>query len=112
VDHQWNAEWLDYTTRLRTVGPRYWHPPCQEQRGSGLTASPTVSDDSAPVYTNGLALLRTVDVAQINKPSTLSSISNPSASRRIVRPDGSGWWHNRMAAQHLPRDLVRRSRGL
>jgi len=28
-----------------------------------------------------------------------------------ARPDGSGWWDNRMGAQYLPRDLVRPSSG-
>jgi len=39
-------------------------------------------------------------------------MSNPSTSPRTARPEGSGWWHNRMAAQHLPWDLVRPSNGL
>ena len=29
-------------------------------------------------------------------------LSNPSTPPRTTRPDGSGRWHNRMAAQHLP----------
>ena len=41
ADHQWNAEWLDNTTRLRSficdTTPSEW--PCQRQRRSGLTAS-------------------------------------------------------------------------
>ena len=36
-------------------------------------------------------------------------MSNPSPSPWIARPDGSGWWDNQLAAQHLSRDLVRRS---
>ena len=36
-------------------------------------------------------------------------MSNPSTSLWTAWPDGPGWWNNRMAAQHLPRDLVRSS---
>ena len=39
-------------------------------------------------------------------------MSNPSTSPWAAWPAGSGWWDNQMAAQHLPRDLVRRSSGL
>ena len=38
-------------------------------------------------------------------------MSNPSTSPWTAGPDGSGRWDNRMAAQHLPRNLVRPSRG-
>jgi len=41
-------------------------------------------------------------------PSCLS-LSNPSTSSWTARPDGSERWDNRIAAQHLPRDLVRSS---
>jgi len=34
-------------------------------------------------------------------------LSNPSTPSRSTRPDGSGQWDNRMAAQHLPRYLGR-----
>ena len=39
-------------------------------------------------------------------------MSNPSTSPWTAWPDGSERWDNRMAAQHLPRDLVRQSSGL
>ena len=39
------------------------------------------------------------------------TLSNPSTSPWTARPDGSGRWDNRMAAQHLTRDLVRPSSG-
>jgi len=75
--------------------------PSQEEPGSGLTASAAVSGVSAPVCTNGVWLpLRPVSVAQKNKPS-ITTFS------WTARPDGSGRWDYRMAAQHLPRDLVR-----
>ena len=59
--------------------PQYRHPtprkrPCQEQSGSGLTASAMVSDISAPAYTNGVwPPLRPVSVAQKNKQSAMLS---------------------------------------
>jgi len=39
-------------------------------------------------------------------------MSNPSTSSCTARPDGSGRWDNRIAAQHLPRDLVQPGSGL
>ena len=48
--------------------------PSQEQLGSGLTASAPLSDVSAPACTNGVCPpLRSVSVAQINRPSTMLS---------------------------------------
>ena len=38
-------------------------------------------------------------------------LSNPSTSSWTAWPDGSGRWYNRMAAQHLPLDLVRPNSG-
>ena len=63
----------------------------------------------------GYSLLCGLSVAQKNKPSTMlpsnvQSIDLPMAC--AAWPDGSGRWDNRMAAQHLPRDLVRPSSGL
>jgi len=73
---------------------------------SGSTASAPVSDVSAPACTNGLwPPLPPVSVAQ-NKPSIMSSSTLQSIEpQRTTRPDGSGRWDNRMAAQHLPRYL-------
>jgi len=39
-------------------------------------------------------------------------MSNPSILSCTARPDGSGRWDNREAAQQLPRGLVRPSSGL
>ena len=63
-------------------------------------------DVSAAACTNGVwPLLWPVSVAQ-NKPSTMSSSTIQSIyPPRATRPDGSGRWDNRMAAQHLPRYL-------
>jgi len=111
-DHQWNAEWLDNPTRLRIFIPDTGtHTHGVTLPRTALTPSAPMSVVSAPVCTNGvLPPLRPVSVAQKNKPSTmLSSMSNPSTSSWTARPDGSGRWDHRMAAQHLPRDLVRPS---
>jgi len=40
-----------------------------------------------------------------NRRPCCPPMSNPSASASNVRPGGSGWWDNRLAAQQLPRDL-------
>jgi len=47
-----------------------------------------------------------------NRRPCCPPMSNPPISSWTARPDGSGRWDNRMAAQHLPRDLVRPSSGL
>ena len=58
ADHQWNAEWADNPTRLRTLIPDTgthtpeW--PSQEEPGSSLTISAPVLDVSAPACTNGV----------------------------------------------------------
>ena len=81
--------------------------PSQEEPGSGLTASEPVSDVSDPACTNGVwPPLRPVSVAQKYKPSTmLSSTVQSIDPPRTKRPDGSGRWDNRMAAQRLSRYL-------
>ena len=97
-----SIEWLENTTRLRTSSSPTtasilleWT--CQEQCGSGLTASVPVSDVSAPAYASGVwPLLRLV--AQRSKPLVLPPMSNASTSRWSAWPDGSGWRNNRMAA--------------
>jgi len=84
-----------------------------EQPGSGLTASATVLDVSAPVCTNEVwSPLRPVSVAQKNKPSTILSSNVQSIdSSWTAWPDGSGRWDNQMTAQHQLRELVRHSSG-
>ena len=47
-----------------------------------------------------------------NRRPCCPPMSNPSTSSWTAWPDGSGRWDNWMAAQHLPRDLVRPSSGL
>jgi len=41
------------------------------------------------------------------RPCCLPVINPSTSSSWTARPDGSGRWNNRMAGQHLPRDLVR-----
>jgi len=99
ADHQWKAEWLDNTTRLRTFIPD------TGTRLPGMILPRTAwvrlyrftpgSDVSAPVCTNGVwPPLRPVSVAQKNKPSTTLSSNVQS-----------------MPAQNLLRYLVRPSSG-
>jgi len=47
-----------------------------------------------------------------NRRTCCPPMSNPSTSPWTARPNGSGRWDNRMAAQHLLRDLVRPGSGL
>jgi len=87
--------------------------PSQEEPGSGSTAFASVSDISAPACRNGICPpLRPVSlVHKNNRGPCCPPMSNSSTSPWTARPDDSGWWDNGMAAQHLPRDLVRPSSG-
>ena len=109
ADHWWDAEWANNLKRLRIFIPETGtHPPkwpSQEEPRSGLTASAPVSDVSAPACKNGVwPPLQPVSVAQKTKLLTMlfsnvQSIDPP----RTTRPDDSGRWDNRIAAQHMPR---------
>jgi len=48
---------------------------------------------------------------RINRRPCRSRMSNPSTSSLIARHDSPLWWHNWMAAQRLPRNLVRPGSG-
>jgi len=52
-----------------------------------------------------------VELRRINRRPCCPPMSNPSTSSWTAWPGGSGRWDNWMAAQHLPRDLVRPSSG-
>jgi len=56
ADRQWNAEWLENTTKPRIFPDFTTHPPgmALEQRGSGLTATAPVSNVCTPAFTNGV----------------------------------------------------------
>ena len=66
---------------------------------------------SSCLYKWGMACSAACELAQKNKPSTMLFSNVQSVDLLMTaRPGGSGRWGNRMAAQHLPRDLVRPSR--
>jgi len=96
-----------------TPAPTLSEWPSQEKPGSGLTASAPVPDVSAPACTNGYGFLCGLWVwcRRTHRRPHCPPMFNPSTSPWTARPDGSGQWHHRMAAQHLPRDLMRPRRG-
>ena len=100
-----------YFNSTHQYTPLEW--PSQEEPGSSSTASAPVSDISTPACTNGVwPPLRLVSVAQKNKPSTMSSSNVQSIDLPTdCTADGYGRWDNRMAAQHLPRNLAQPSSG-
>jgi len=81
------------------------------QRKSSWTASAPVLDVSAFTYTNGLWPLCGLWVSR-GRPNHWPCCLPMSDPSTTARPDGFGWWDNRMAAQLLSRDLVWPSRGL
>ena len=119
ADHQWNAggrktpQDSTFLSLTRAPNPAEW--PSQEEPVSGLTASAPVSGVSDPACTNGVwpDLLFGLWVwrTRTNHGPCCPPMSHPSTSSWTARPDGSGRWDNRMAAQHLPRDLVQPSSG-
>ena len=96
-----------------TLAPTLPERPSQKQRESSLTAS-------APGRTLPLLLVQMrygflwsmwVWRRRTYRRPCCPPLSNPPTSSWTVRPDGSRRWDNRMAAQHMPRDLVRPSSG-
>jgi len=87
--------------------------PSQEEPESGLTASAPVLDVSARACANGYGFLCGLWVwrRRTNRWPCCPPLSTPSTSPWTAWPDGAGRWDNWMAAQHLPRDLVRPSSG-
>ena len=92
--------------------PRHRHPspewPSQEKSGSPphwCRTFPLLLAQMGYDLLCGLWRKRT-----IRRPCCLT-MSNPSTSSWTARPDGCGRWDNQMAAQHLPRDLVRPNSG-
>ena len=120
ADYQWNAKWMDNPTRLRifipdtgthtpgmTLPRKAWVRLKRLRTGVGRFRS--------CLYKWGTASSAACECSAETKPSTMFSsnvLSNPSTSPWTAWPDGSEQWDNRMAAQHLPRDLVRPSSGL
>ena len=95
-----------------TSAPTLLEWPCLEQRGSGLTSSAQVSDVSTPAYKQ-MSMTPSASWEWGAEEQTVGHVVPQSpTSPWIARSDGSGWRDNRMAAQHLIRDLVWRSSGL
>ena len=116
VDHQWNAEWTDNPTRLRIFIPDTGTPPNDPPKKSlGLAWSPPHRCWTFLLLLvqmgHGLCCLW-VWRRRTNRQPCCPPIFNLSTSPWTTWPDGSGRWDNWMAAQHLPRDLVRPSSGL
>ena len=92
--------------------PWHQHPPgmpSQEQLGSGWTAFTLVSDVSTPAGKNGV--WPPLWHRRTKHRTCFPPMSNPSTSSWTAQLDNSGWWDNRMAAQHLPWGLVQPSSG-
>ena len=86
-----------------TLAPTLPEWPSQEEHGSDLTKFAPASGVSAHVCTNWYGLLCGLWVWRriTHRRPCCPSMSNPSTYPWTARPDGSGRWDNRMAAQHL-----------
>ena len=91
--------------------PSEW--PSQEQPGSGVTPLYRCRTFPLLLVQMGYGLLCGLWVwrRRTNRGPCRPPMSNPSTSWWTARPESSGQWDNRMAAQHLPRDLARPSIG-
>jgi len=121
--HQWNGDFvvvlsgwktlqdsvLSFSTSAHTLPEWPW----PEQHGSGLTASAPMSDISILLTQMGYGPFCDLWVwCRRTDRRPCCPLSNPLTSPWTTRPEGSEWWDNRMAAQHLHLDLVRPSSGL
>ena len=115
--HRWNALWLENTKRLRSFIPDIGKHPLwmaiPRTPWVPLNHLRTSVGRFTPTFTRPILWLVTVE--QKNRPSTMFDLPidstmfdfpNTSASLWTAWPDGSGWWDNRMAAQHLNRDRM------
>ena len=118
ADHQWNVEWADNPTRLRTfTSDNATHPlemtfPKRawlrlNRLRSGVRRFLFCLYRLVMASCECRAEEQTVDHVVFQCP-----IHRPSGHHWTGRFDVSGWWDNRIVAQHLPRDLVRPSSGL
>ena len=110
ADHQWNAEGAVNPTRLPDAGTQPLEWPSLEEPGSNLTVSSLELGVSAHVCTNKVwppCGLR-VWCRRTNCWPCCPSMSSPLTS---AWSDGSGRWDNRMASEHLPRELAWPSSG-
>jgi len=85
--------WLPYATE--------WNPPMKfSAYATGFRTLPLLRVQMGYSLLCGLWVWR-----RTNRRPCHLLLSDPSTSPRTTRPDGSGRWDNRMAAQHLPRYL-------
>jgi len=119
TDYQWNSGWADKPSRIRIFIPDAGHPPPGDSPKSAWVwlikrHCTGVGRFCSCLYKWGYDLLCGLWVwrRRTKCRPCCPSMSNPSTSAWTVRPDGSGRWHNRIVAQHLPGDLARPSSGL
>ena len=116
ADYQWNGEWTVRPARLH-FHPRHRPTPRNDppQKSLGPAQPPLLQ-----CWTFRLLLVQTgygllcvlwVWRRRTNRRPCCPPVSNPSTSPWTAWPDGAGRRDNWMAAQHLPRDLVRPSSG-
>jgi len=108
-------------TRRITNGMRSGRTSPQDSAFSSPTPAPTPREPGSGVSVSVPLLLAQMGYGLLcglwewrrrtNRRQCCPPMSNPSTSSWTARPDGSGRWNNRMAAQHLPRDLVRSNSG-
>jgi len=98
----WTAP-QDSAFSFQTPLPTLPELPFQEELGSGSTASALVSGVSSLLVQMGYSLLCGLWVwRRRTNRRPCPPMSNPLTSSWTTRPDGSGWWDNRMAARHCP----------
>jgi len=97
---------------------RHWYPPSRNdppKKSLGPVQPPLHRCRTFPLLLvqMGYGLLCGLWVwrRRTNRRPCCPPMSNPSTSPWTARPDGSRRWDNRVAAQHLPRNLARPSSG-
>jgi len=117
TDRQWTAECTHNPTRLRIFIPDTGTPPewaSQEEHGPGYPPPHRCRTFPLLFVEMGYGLLCGLSVwrRRTKRWPCCSPMSNPSTSPWTAWFEGSGRHNNRMAAEHLPRDLLRPSSGL
>ena len=100
------------TTRLRTFipNPPSWNVPAKSSLGLAQPPAPPHQFRRIPLLFAQMGYGRSCDLwCRTDRWPCCPSISNPPTFPWIAWPDVSGWWNNRFAAQHLPRDRMRPS---
>ena len=112
ADCQWNAEWVDNPTRLRiAIFDTGTHPPriILPWRAWVWLNPHRYRTFPSLLVQMGYGFLCDLWVwrRRTSRRPCCPPMSNPSSiSSWTARPDGSGRWNNRMAAQRLPRYLL------